>query len=104
MLKKATEARDARIKEAGNWEQFMEVINSKCLCLTPWCNVQECECKVKDLSKQQSQKAADEEEESMTGSAKTLCIPLDQKELAAGMKCFHCGEEAKVTALWGRSY
>lgn len=48
---------------------------------------------------------AGEEEEVLTGSAKTLCIPFNpQTPLVAGEKCFHCGAEAKVKALWGRSY
>lgn len=36
--------------------------------------------------------------------AKTLCIPLDQPELAPGTKCFKTGLPAKNWALWGRSY
>ena len=40
----------------------------------------------------------------LTGSAKTLCIPLVQKELKEGEKCFHCGAPAKKRVLWGRSY
>ena len=48
---------------------------------------------------------AGEDEEVLTGSAKTLCIPFTPKTpLVAGEKCFHCGAEAKVKALWGRSY
>ena len=46
----------------------------------------------------------------MTGSAKTLCIPytkdntcVDQSGIV-GHKCFNCGKDAKVKALWGRSY
>lgn len=46
-----------------------------------------------------------EEEALLTGSAKTLCIPMDQsKELKEGATCFACGEKATVTALWGRCY
>lgn len=48
---------------------------------------------------------AGEEEEVLTGSAKTLCIPFEPKTpLKEGDKCFHCGADAKVKALWGRSY
>jgi len=52
--------------------------------MAPWCNVKECECEVKDRSKEESLKAmeeANEEEVQLTGSAKTLCIPFEQKEL-----------------------
>lgn len=47
---------------------------------------------------------ANEDEVTLTGAAKTLCIPLEQPVLSADCKCFYCGEPAKVTALWGRSY
>ena len=36
--------------------------------------------------------------------AKTLCIPLEQPDLAPGTKCFVSGKPAKNWALWGRSY
>ena len=57
-----------------------------------------------------------EEESALTGSAKTLCIPnpscglgkqseaTDDYDPFEGVKCFYCGDQAKVTALWGRSY
>jgi hypothetical protein len=48
---------------------------------------------------------ANEEEALLTGSAKTLCIPIDQsKEIPADQCCFACDKKATVTALWGRSY
>ena len=47
---------------------------------------------------------AGEEEEVLTGAAKTLCIPFEQEPIQEGTKCFHCGSDAKVRALWGRSY
>ena len=46
---------------------------------------------------------ANEGEALLTGQAKTLCIPLEYEPLN-GLKCFHCGEEAKVRVIWGRSY
>ena len=52
-----------------------------------------------------------EDEALLTGSAKTLCIPFrmgkqasGQEEPFNGVNCFFCGQQAKVTALWGRSY
>jgi prolyl-tRNA synthetase len=48
---------------------------------------------------------AGEEEEVLTGAAKTLCLPFEPKTpLKEGDKCFHCGKEAKIIALWGRTY
>jgi len=40
----------------------------------------------------------------LTGSAKTLCVPLEYEPLKEGEKCFHCEEIARVRVLWGRSY
>ena len=52
------------------------------------------------------------EESALTGAAKTLCIPYTMGRQAMkgkegdfkGRKCFFTGKQAKVTALWGRSY
>jgi hypothetical protein len=38
MYTKALKERDAHIKESNTWEDFMEALNGKNLCLTPWCN------------------------------------------------------------------
>jgi len=57
----------------------MDSLNQRCLCLAPWCNVQSCEENVKAKSKEESLKLAEqgEEEEVLTGAAKTLCIPFE---------------------------
>ena len=104
MLNRAIEERKNRIKHVDNWDDFMKEVNAKNQCLTPWCDVEACEDKVKEKSKVQSQEAENAGEDILTGSAKTLCIPFDQEPLAEGQKCFACGEAAKVKALWGRSY
>merc|ERR1711957_281854 len=73
-------ARDSHIKEVDNWKGFMDSLNEKNICLTPWCNVKACEERIKDHSKDESmQKMADanEDEAVLTGSAKTLCIPYE---------------------------
>jgi prolyl-tRNA synthetase len=107
MYQKATKERDEHIKETDTWEEFMDSLNQKNLCLAPWCNETECELKAKDKSKEESLKImeqAGEDEEVLTGAAKTLCIPFEQTPLKDGAKCFHCGKDAKVKTLWGRSY
>jgi hypothetical protein len=89
----------------------MEALDHKFICLAPWCNTVKCEKAVKDRSKEESiakMLEKNEDEAVLTGSAKTLCIPfsLGKQNFEEGdtTKCFHCGEPAKVTALWGRSY
>lgn len=108
MYERALQIRDDHMKEAATWEEFMGALNGRNIVQTPWCNEQECEKAAKDKSKEESLKVmqeAGEDEEVLTGSAKTLCIPFEPKvHIQSGDKCFHCGKDAKVKALWGRSY
>lgn len=96
------------MKVAYNWADFMSALNGRNIVLTPWCDEGAEEEKVKDLTKEESLKfmqQAGEEEEVLTGSAKTLCIPFEPiVPLKEGDKCFFTGKPAKVMALWGRSY
>jgi prolyl-tRNA synthetase len=108
MYARALKTRDEHLKVAYNWADFMAALNGRNIVLTPWCDEGAEEEKVKEKSKEESLKVmqeAGEEEEVLTGSAKTLCIPF--KPLVAlkdGDKCFFTGKPAKVMALWGRSY
>lgn len=107
MYNKALASRQNHMENITNWEEFMVSLSKRNICMAPWCEVQQCEIDVKERSKEESlAKMAEQNEDEvlLTGSAKTLCIPFDQPELAAGTKCFACGKDAKVTALWGRSY
>ena len=112
MYNKALQARQDHVKDVDNWEDFMKELAGRNLCLAPWCDVVECEENVKARSKEESLQLAEEskeegneeEEALLTGSAKTLCIPFEQKPLAEGKKCFACDKCATTTALWGRSY
>lgn len=112
MYNKALKARVENIIEIDNWDDFMKALNARKQCMAPWCKVQECEIAVKEKSKNESQKAMEEleaagntEEALLTGAGKTLCIPNDQTgAVKKGDKCFACGKDATVKALWGRSY
>lgn len=108
MYRKALESRDARTSHCSNWAEFMAALNKKNIILAPWCNVQKCEQDVKKKSAEDSKQyiidSGDSGEDVLTGSAKTLNVPYEQPALADGTCCFACGSEAKVTALWGRSY
>lgn len=110
LYEKARKTRDEHIIETDTWSEFMTALNSKNLCLAPWCDTVKCEEHVKDRSKQESIELSEKEsavsggEEVLTGSAKTLCIPFEQTPLKEGAKCFNCGQDAKLKALWGRSY
>ena len=105
LFEKAKAKRDSKLVKVSNWEQFMEALHNKCICLAPWCEQDKCEKSVNERSKKDSEEAKEQfGDEILTGEAKTLCIPLEQELLAEGTKCFACGEKATATALWGRSY
>ena len=72
--------------------------------LAPWCNENECEESSKKRSGQDIKEQVKESDDSLTGSAKIFNIPYDMGEVKPGSKCFSCGKDAKVFALWGRSY
>ncbi|CAD8048968.1 unnamed protein product [Paramecium sonneborni] len=106
MLSKAKIELNQRIKKADNWNEFMQHLNQRNTILTKWCERTECEEQIKAKSGSES-KEKDLEIDGqiqLTGSAKTLCIPLNQEEILEGQKCFHCGCQAKRYVLWGRSY
>eukprot|EP01105_Mastigella_eilhardi_P008180 TRINITY_DN1_c0_g1_i1.p1 TRINITY_DN1_c0_g1~~TRINITY_DN1_c0_g1_i1.p1 ORF type:complete len:576 (-),score=184.29 TRINITY_DN1_c0_g1_i1:98-1582(-) len=104
LLQRAREVRDSRVKKCPTWAEFMAQLNSRNICLVPWCRETPCEEGIKARSATESVTSKSEEEQEMTGSAKSLCIPFDQPELAPGTKCFACGKDAKCHAIFGRSY
>jgi prolyl-tRNA synthetase len=106
MYQKALDARLQHQKEVYDWKTFMAEIMQRNICLTPWCGIRACECAVNDKSKEESEVALqdDENETLLTGAAKTLCIPDEQKPLPKDCKCFHCGKEATKWAVWGRTF
>jgi prolyl-tRNA synthetase len=108
MYERALKTRDEHMKIAYNKVDFMTALNGRNIVLTPWCDEGVEEEKVKDWTKEESLKImeeAGEDEEVLTGSAKTLCIPFNPiVPLKEGDVCFFTGKPAKVMALWGRSY
>ena len=119
MFQKAKADFDSKMKSAKNWTEFMEQLQKGNMVQTPWCMEKDCEEKVKEDSGKQSKEEiykevsgislisnVDKGEEviKMTGAAKTLNMPLDQKPIETGELCFKCGKEAKKRVVWGRSY
>ena len=115
MYQKALKAREDNTATVDNWDDFMTELNKKKFVLADWCDNVSCEKHIKEKSKEESKalmEAMNEEESALTGAAKTLCIPYTmgkqasgKKDAFKGAKCFcGCNKQAKVTALWGRSY
>jgi len=104
MFAKAKAQLDEHIVKITEWSQFVPTLNQKNICLVPWCRVTPCEESIKARSGEESQAAAEGDASKLSGAAKSLCIPLEQEELAPGTKCFACGQDAVCWALFGRSY
>ena len=108
LLAKATKERDEHLVKCDNWDAFMGAIDSKKMVIAPWCDTIACEEAVKDKSAKATKEKAVASSEGhiqiATGGAKTLNIPFQTEEVAPGTKCFACDKEAKLRALWGRSF
>ena len=59
----------------------MAHVNSRNVVLTPWCQEAKCEEQVKERSGIETKESVLEGEQSLTGQAKTLCMPLVQEPL-----------------------
>ncbi|BBG92980.1 Class II aaRS and biotin synthetases superfamily protein, partial [Prunus dulcis] len=84
----AKQKRDASIRVAKTWDEFMEALNQKKMILA----LGEVEEDVKKRTKGE------------IGAAKSLCTPFEQPELPEGTLCFASGKPAKKWTYWGRSY
>jgi len=109
LLEKATKARDEHIVEVREWKDFVPALDGKNLVLVPWCERDSCEDDIKKTSGEESKlKVAQSSGETgtikLTGAAKSLCIPFEQRPLDADAKCVKCSEKAKRWTMFGRSY
>ncbi|KAH8921916.1 prolyl-tRNA synthetase, partial [Atractiella rhizophila] len=97
---------DTRLKVITEWSNFVPTLNGRNICVIPWCEVEECEDKIKERSAAES--AAVQDERAPSAGAKSLCIPFDQAQFpaieAGKTKCPNCGRDSKKWTLFGRSY
>lgn len=113
MLRRATAERNERMKTCLTWEEFNAALNAKNMALAPWCGCADCEESIKERSAAQANKEEEgpkdgdsiqEEGEKLSGAAKSLCVPFEQRELPQGTTCVGCGKLAANWTLFGRSY
>jgi len=107
MLERARKVRDESITIVTEWKDFVPALNTKKMCLVPWCETQESEDAIKEATRQTMEESVVTEEgavPALTGAAKSLCIPLDQPPMPPGTKCFFSGAPARRWTLFGRSY
>lgn len=87
MFEKALAFQQANTREVDNYMEFKSVLEEKRGFIRAfWCGSEECEAKIK--------------EETM---ATIRVIPMDEKEQASG-RCVYCDKEARLKAIFARSY
>ena len=103
--------RDALPLQVKDKKDFVPALEDKCLVLTPFIDNEEDEDAVKEWSRVESLKGAEEDERTATSmAAKTLCKPylgqegLPEVDDISTCKCFFTGKPATAWVLWGRSY
>merc|ERR1711937_267750 len=111
MLEKAKRVRDSRLRKVTTWPEFVKALNDKCMILAPWCGDIKAEELVKEKSGAMGNETFDLGEDgtdevcTMSGAAKTLCIPFEQEPMPPGTKCIGLPDrDAKMWVLFGRSY
>lgn len=117
MLERARKERDEHLSVVTEWKDFIPALDKRNLVLAPWCETTESEEWVKKMTGPQAEEAAggggdaedaeaaEEAARSLTGAAKTLCIPFNQPAMPDDMMCFTGnGKKATAWTLWGRSY
>ena len=86
MLERAKKHLEENTHEAGNWDEFTEIIEKQQgFVKAMWCGETECEEAIKYET-----------------GATTRCMPFEQEHL--GDVCVHCGKPAKKMVLFGKAY
>ncbi|EJT99274.1 prolyl-tRNA synthetase [Dacryopinax primogenitus] len=107
MYNKAKATYNSRVKIVTEWKDFVPTLDSKCVVIMPWCEIEACEDDIKERS---GRVPAGEQvdERAPSAGAKSLAFPLDQTKYPkiehGKTKCPACGENAKRWMLFGRSY
>ncbi|KAK9900204.1 prolyl-tRNA synthetase [Cystobasidium minutum MCA 4210] len=108
MFTKAKNEFEERLKVVYEWKDFVPTLNNNCICVIPWCEVEQCEDDIKDRSAEDKALLGEQDERAPSAGAKSLCIPFDQGRWGADIKpdtkCTGCGKAAKRWTLFGRSY
>jgi len=115
MLNRAREVRDKRLRKVTTWKDFVQALKDKCMIMAPWCGEMAAEELIKKKSGEMGPETFDLGEDgtdevcTMSGAAKSLCIPFKQDPMPSGTKCISCDlgypdREAKMWCLFGKSY
>lgn len=86
MYKTALAYRDSHTYEAGNMDEFKDIIENKPgFIKAMWCGDRACEDKIKEET-----------------AATSRCMPQNQEQI--GDVCVCCGKKAKKIVYWGKAY
>ncbi len=87
------------------WADFTKAINNQHSVIAPFCLTGECEKSIKERSSCKTDPNQNKNISStLTGSAKSMCVPYDQPPISQDTKCFACDQEAVKWVLFGRCY
>ena len=97
LYNKAFLERKNRTIKISTFSELSREINNKNIVLAPWCQDSKCENEINEKT------TIKENGNVVTHGAKSLCIPFEE-QLCSPIKCCNCNSNAKVYALFGRSY
>ena len=97
LYNKAFLERKNRTIKISTFDELSREINNKNIVLAPWCQDSKCENEINEKT------TIKENGNVVTHGAKSLCIPFEE-QLCSPIKCCNCNSNAKVYALFGRSY
>lgn len=95
MYEKAKNILQSKIHEINNKDDFLKILNNKCIPKGKWCAEISCEESIKKFSTEK-----DESGNVISSGAKSLCLLEEVKD----GKCFVCDSNAKFYAIFGRTY
>ena len=104
---RASEKFKSHTKQVTSWEDFVPAINTKNVCLIPFCLTEKCEDEIKALSARKDvEDDTPEDAKAPSMGAKSLCIPFEQPDgiVDGETKCLNpnCKNMAEKWCLFGR--
>lgn len=103
LFEKAKTEMDTHLSRVEKWDDFVTALSQRHIILAPFCGVEECEDRIKEMSKM----SVDVEPGAPSMGAKSLCIPSQQPDVSTKPRCCigpNCKNKPSNYTLFGRSY
>lgn len=110
LYKKAEASYREHRKQITNWDEVVPALDAKNVVLIPFCEVPDCEDRIKELTKGRAVEDPNvpESQKAPSMGMKSLCIPFEQPEgiVKGETKCLNpeCSRLAVQWCMFGRSY